>query len=72
VVLVLTTLVSVLLAVLAVIRLRVVLARLLAVAVLAFRLTRRGRWLVGRGCKRSSAAEPEGHDHARDHDESLH
>jgi hypothetical protein len=72
VILVLTTLVPVLLAVLALVGLRIVLALRLAVAVLAVRLARRRRRLVGCGRERRSTPEPEGQDHAGDHDESLH
>jgi hypothetical protein len=71
VVLVLTTLVPVLVAVLTVFR-WIVLALLLTVAVATIGLTRRRRRLVGCCSERSGAAEPEGRDHRSDHNESLH
>jgi hypothetical protein len=71
VVLVLTTLVAVLVTVLAV-RAWIVLALLLTVAVVTLGLTRR-RWrLVGCRGERSGAAETEGRKHRGDHNESLH
>jgi len=71
VVLVLTTLVAVLVTVLAV-RAWIVLALLLTVAVVTLGLTRR-RWrLVGCGGERSGAAETEGRKHRGYHNESFH
>src|SRR5262249_1005728 len=72
VVLILTACVSVLVAVLTVGRLRIVLALLIAVPVLALRLAGRSRWFVVRGRVGRGSAEPEGSDHARDQDDALH
>jgi len=71
VILVDAALVSVLFAVLAVIR-RIVLALLLTVAVLALALTGRRRRLVRSGSEGSGAAQTEGRKHRGDDNDSLH